>query len=220
MAGALGHLIRAIGRPYHHLRRRRNGLDERHRACPIPVHRREDQHMRNMSPVPPENLIVLADPDPLQLPLYPALDQARPNRSASVRRLPRVPRRLRPEPEIGRDWRLELQAPEERPRDLGGHRHAEPRPRLPRGRREETTLDRDDDDARRLEVPGDEGVHTEEHQHVERQRRELLQQLTGVGVAQDKLVEELPKRLAGHVTITVGPTGAQVGRPQNGTTPA
>jgi hypothetical protein len=50
-------------------------------------------------------------------------------------------------------------------------------------------------------------VHTEEHQHVERQRRELLAKLTGAGLSQDQLVRELGNRLAARVTIGQGPTG-------------
>jgi hypothetical protein len=34
-------------------------------------------------------------------------------------------------------------------------------------------------------------IHIEEHQHVERQRREVLQQITGASGAQDRLVKEL-----------------------------
>ena len=63
-------------------------------------------------------------------------------------------------------------------------------------------------------------VHTEEHQHVERQRAELLNNLTAAGVSQENLVGELSKRLAARVTVAAGPTGAQVGRPQDGTAPA
>jgi hypothetical protein len=50
-------------------------------------------------------------------------------------------------------------------------------------------------------------VHTAEHEHVERQRRELLQKLTGAGLSQENLVNELSKRLAARVTIAAGPTG-------------
>lgn len=57
-------------------------------------------------------------------------------------------------------------------------------------------------------------VHTEEHQHVERQRRELVERITGAGLSQEKLVEELSKRLANRVVIAPGPKGADVGRPQ------
>jgi hypothetical protein len=63
-------------------------------------------------------------------------------------------------------------------------------------------------------------VHTAEHQHVERKRRELVQQLTGAGLAQDKLVEELSKRLANRVIIAPGPKGEDVGRPQDTGGPA
>ncbi len=63
-------------------------------------------------------------------------------------------------------------------------------------------------------------VHTEEHQHVERQRRELVERITGAGLSQEKLVEELSKRLANRVIIAAGPKGSDVGRPQDGTVPA
>lgn len=63
-------------------------------------------------------------------------------------------------------------------------------------------------------------VHTEEHQHIERQRQELLQKITGAGLSQENLVRELSKGLAARVTVAAGPTGAQVGRPQDGTAPA
>lgn len=63
-------------------------------------------------------------------------------------------------------------------------------------------------------------VHTPAHEHAERQRREALERLTGAGIAQDKLVEELSKRLAGRLTVAAGPTGAQVGRPQDNFGPA
>ena len=52
-------------------------------------------------------------------------------------------------------------------------------------------------------------VHTEEHQHVERQCRELLQKLTGAGLSQENLVRELGNRLAARVTIAPGPTGPE-----------
>ena len=43
-------------------------------------------------------------------------------------------------------------------------------------------------------------VHTAEHEHVERQRRELLQKLTGAGLSQENLVRELsrPAGRTGH----------------------
>jgi hypothetical protein len=63
-------------------------------------------------------------------------------------------------------------------------------------------------------------VHTEEHQHVQRQRAELLQRLTAAGISQENLVGELSRRLAGRVTVAAGPTPAQVGRPQDGFAPA
>ena len=50
-------------------------------------------------------------------------------------------------------------------------------------------------------------VHTEEHEHIERQRKELLQKLTGAGLSQENLVAELSSRLAARVTIAPGPTG-------------
>ena len=50
-------------------------------------------------------------------------------------------------------------------------------------------------------------VHTAEHQHIERQRRELLQKLTGAGLSQENLVNELARRLAARVSIAPGPTG-------------
>ena len=50
-------------------------------------------------------------------------------------------------------------------------------------------------------------VHTAEHEHVDRQRRELLQRLTGAGLRQENLVKELSNRLAARVTIAAGPTG-------------
>jgi hypothetical protein len=50
-------------------------------------------------------------------------------------------------------------------------------------------------------------VHTAEHEHVERQRRELLQKLTGAGLSQETLVKELAGKLASRVTIAAGPTG-------------
>jgi hypothetical protein len=52
-------------------------------------------------------------------------------------------------------------------------------------------------------------VHTAEHEHVERQRRELLGQLTGAGLSQEQLVRELGNRLATRVTIAAGPTGPE-----------
>ena len=63
-------------------------------------------------------------------------------------------------------------------------------------------------------------VHTTEHERIERQRRELIEKITAAGVSHDKLIEELSKRLAGRVTIAPGPTGAQVGRPQDTGGPA
>ncbi len=63
-------------------------------------------------------------------------------------------------------------------------------------------------------------VHTEEHEHVERRRQELLQKITGAGLSQEHLVQELGNRLAARVSIAAGPTGAEVGRPQDGTAPA
>jgi hypothetical protein len=50
-------------------------------------------------------------------------------------------------------------------------------------------------------------VHTAEHEHVERQRRELLQKLTASGLSQENIVRELSGRLAARVTIAPGPTG-------------
>jgi hypothetical protein len=50
-------------------------------------------------------------------------------------------------------------------------------------------------------------VHTAEHEHVARQRAELLQKLTGAGLSQETLVKELAGRLASRVTIAAGPTG-------------
>ena len=50
-------------------------------------------------------------------------------------------------------------------------------------------------------------VHTAEHEHVARQRAELLQKLTGAGLSQEMLVKELSGRLAARVTIAAGPTG-------------
>ena len=50
-------------------------------------------------------------------------------------------------------------------------------------------------------------VHTAEHEHVARQRRELLQKLTGAGLSQETLVKELSNRLAARVSIAAGPTG-------------
>ena len=63
-------------------------------------------------------------------------------------------------------------------------------------------------------------VHTAEHEHIERQRRELLQKITGAGLSQENLVRELSKGLAARVTVAAGPTPASVGRPQDGTAPA
>jgi hypothetical protein len=63
-------------------------------------------------------------------------------------------------------------------------------------------------------------VHTTEHERVARERAELLQKLTGAGLAQEKIVDELASRLAARVTVAAGPSGAQVGRPQDGTAPA
>jgi hypothetical protein len=63
-------------------------------------------------------------------------------------------------------------------------------------------------------------VHTTEHERVARERAELLAKLTGAGLAQEKIVGELASRLAARVTVAAGPTGAQVGRPQDGTAPA
>jgi hypothetical protein len=48
-------------------------------------------------------------------------------------------------------------------------------------------------------------VHTAEHEHVERQRRELLQKLIGAGLSQENIVRELSNRLAARVTIAAGP---------------
>ncbi len=58
-------------------------------------------------------------------------------------------------------------------------------------------------------------VHTTEHERVARERAELLSKLTGAGLAQEKIVGELASRLAARVTVAAGPTGAQVGRPQD-----
>jgi hypothetical protein len=63
-------------------------------------------------------------------------------------------------------------------------------------------------------------VHTPEHEAVEAHRQELLRKLTGAGLSQENLVRELSKGLASRVTIAAGPTGADVGRPQDGTVPA
>jgi hypothetical protein len=56
-------------------------------------------------------------------------------------------------------------------------------------------------------------VHTAEHEHIERQRRELLQKLTGAGLSQENVVRELSKGLAARVTIAAGPTGAYTAGP-------
>ncbi len=53
----------------------------------------------------------------------------------------------------------------------------------------------------------DSAVHTTEHEHAERQRRELIQNLTGAGLSHETLVEELSSRLAARVKIEEGPTG-------------
>jgi hypothetical protein len=56
-------------------------------------------------------------------------------------------------------------------------------------------------------------VHTAEHEHVERQRRELLQKLTGAGLSQENLVRELSSSLAARVTIAAGPEGPYTSGP-------
>lgn len=50
-------------------------------------------------------------------------------------------------------------------------------------------------------------VHTEEHEHIECQRKELLQKLTGAGLSQQNIVNKLSKGLAARVTIAPGPIG-------------
>jgi len=50
-------------------------------------------------------------------------------------------------------------------------------------------------------------VHTAEHQAVAAHRAKLLQQLTGAGLSQETLVNELASRLAARVTVAAGPTG-------------
>jgi hypothetical protein len=56
-------------------------------------------------------------------------------------------------------------------------------------------------------------VHTTEHQAAEAHRRELLQKLTGAGLSQENLVNELSKRLAARVTVAAGPTGPYTSGP-------
>jgi hypothetical protein len=48
-------------------------------------------------------------------------------------------------------------------------------------------------------------VHTTEHQHIERQRQELLQKITGAGLSQENLVKELSKGIAARVSFAAGP---------------
>jgi hypothetical protein len=56
-------------------------------------------------------------------------------------------------------------------------------------------------------------VHTTEHQAAEQHRRELLQKLTGAGLSQENLVNELSKRLAARVTVASGPEGPYTSGP-------
>lgn len=59
-------------------------------------------------------------------------------------------------------------------------------------------------------------VHTTEHEHAARQRRELMAKLIGAGVHSDKLISALSKGLASRVSIAAGPgsllkSGEQLG---------
>ena len=56
-------------------------------------------------------------------------------------------------------------------------------------------------------------VHTTEHEAVARQRRELLQKLTGAGISQENLVREISNRLAARVSIAAGPEGPYTSGP-------
>jgi hypothetical protein len=56
-------------------------------------------------------------------------------------------------------------------------------------------------------------VHTPEHEHLERQRRELIQRLTNTGLSQERPINELASRLAERVTIASGPEGPYTTEP-------